>query len=367
MLKPIFALDRGADLSVSAQWRSHFKNRVRPSAGSANVEFKAAADGEQVAEIYIYDEIGFWGISASDFVRNLMMISAASIDVHINSPGGDVFDGISIYNALRAHPAKITCYVDGIAASAASFIALAGDKCIMAETAMMMIHKAWGLTIGNEDDHLDQAIVLGKIDDQLASIYAAKTGKTPAECKSLMKAETWMTGKEAVDMGFCDEISNDLANPSASVSDNLPKNQTIKAATEDWKIGASRDLPIDSSDSWDGAAAKERMFEACGMNGDSPDMEKLRKGFLAYDASAPDLKGSYKLPFADMIGGEMQAVAGGIRAAASRLPQTDIPEEVKTAARAVLDAYEKKMSDASAAYSARRVRECRAQIATRRL
>lgn len=116
-----------------------------------------------------------------------------------------------------------------------------------------------------------------------------------------------------------------------------------RAASADWKMGAARDLPLDMSDTWDGAAAAERMLDAAGFNGDAPDSSKARRGFLAYDSANPGLKGSYKLPFADIVGGELKAVAGGIRNAASRLPQTDIPQDVQDEARAVLDGYEAKM------------------------
>jgi hypothetical protein len=112
-------------------------------------------------------------------------------------------------------------------------------------------------------------------------------------------------------------------------------------AATDWKVGAARSLPIDDSEAWDGPAAAARMFSAAGFDGDSPDVTKVRRGFLIYDASAPALKGSYKLPFADMVGGTLKAVRGGIRAAASRLPQTDAPSNVLDEARSVLDSYEK--------------------------
>lgn len=110
---------------------------------------------------------------------------------------------------------------------------------------------------------------------------------------------------------------------------------------EEWKCGAARDLPVDEDGAWDGAAAEASIFEHAG--GEDFDHEIARKGFLAYDASAPKLRGSYKLPFAHVTGGEMKAMASGIRAAASRLPDTDVPDGVKESARSVLDHYETKM------------------------
>lgn len=114
-----------------------------------------------------------------------------------------------------------------------------------------------------------------------------------------------------------------------------------RAAEEpDWKVGAATDLAIDEKTAWDGPAAAERILDDAGFNGDSPDGAKARKGFLVYDSANPDLKGSYKLPFADLVDGKLVAIKGGIDAAASRLPQTDIPEDVAKDARSVLDGYE---------------------------
>ncbi len=115
-------------------------------------------------------------------------------------------------------------------------------------------------------------------------------------------------------------------------------------ASESWKVGGARDLPVDdSSAAWDGPAAAAGIFSSAGFDGDSPDSAAARRGFLIYDSANPKLKGSYKLPFARMVGGSLKAVASGIRAAASRLPQTDAPASVLDDARKVLDAYETKM------------------------
>lgn len=120
---------------------------------------------------------------------------------------------------------------------------------------------------------------------------------------------------------------------------------TSRASKEaNWKCGASRNLPFDEESSWDGTAAQKAVFEACGFDGDKPDLSKARKAFLVYDAANPKEKGSYKLPFATIADGRLTAVAAGIRAAASRLSQTDIPESVQDSARAVIDHYEAKMS-----------------------
>lgn len=140
------------------------------------------------------------------------------------------------------------------------------------------------------------------------------------------------------------EMARWQSDPSSALL--LPKGITLHPMTAgpstksgDWKCGAARDLGLDESDGWDGGAAEASIFEHAG--GDEFDPAKARAGFLAYDASAPKLRGSYKLPFAHAVGGELKAVKGGIRAAASRLPQTDIPDAVKTSAQSVIDHYEK--------------------------
>jgi hypothetical protein len=137
-----------------------------------------------------------------------------------------------------------------------------------------------------------------------------------------------------------------LAIPRAAAATIYRETQMPVRATKEsnWKCGASRNLPLDEDSDWDGPAAQKAVFEACGFDGDKPDLAKARKAFLVYDAANPKLKGSYKLPFATTKGGRLTAVAAGLRAAASRLPQTDIPDDVRDSARAVIDHYEGKMT-----------------------
>jgi len=170
---------------------------------------------EKKAEIWIYEMIGedFWtgdGITAKSFQKELAEIKATEIDLHINSPGGDVFDGNTIYNLLKQHSAKITTYIDGLAASIASVIALAGEKVYMAENALMMIHNPWGVTMGGASDMRKMADTLDKVRDSMTTIYMGKTGKDDGEINSLLEAETWMNADEALEMGFVDEISGKM-------------------------------------------------------------------------------------------------------------------------------------------------------------
>lgn len=189
------------------EWRARFNNRTPTERQPKALTVRAA--GADVTEILLYDEIGFWGITAKEFATGLAGITTPSILLRINSPGGDVFDGLAIYNALLAHDAKITTVVDGLAASAASFIALAGDTVQMHESAMAMVHRAWGLAIGNEADMTDMADTLRKIDAQLAGIYAKKTGGSVEEMLAMMAGEsdgTWFTAEEAKAAGMIDEV-----------------------------------------------------------------------------------------------------------------------------------------------------------------
>lgn len=158
------------------------------------------------AEILLYDEIGMWGITASDFIHDLQAIKASQINLRINSPGGEVFDAIAIYNALRRHSASVTTFVDGIAASAASFIAMAGDRVVMSPHAELFIHDAHGLTLGNATDMRQMADMLDKSSDNIAAIYAARAGGEVEEWRDKMRAETWFSDQEAVDAGLADEI-----------------------------------------------------------------------------------------------------------------------------------------------------------------
>ncbi|MEG2264104.1 peptidase [Hafnia paralvei] len=159
------------------------------------------------ADIRIYDEIGMWGITAKQFSDELSAVGQVNqIDLHIHSPGGDVFDGIAIYNLLNKHPAQITVYIDGLAASMASVIAMAGDKVVMPENAMMMIHKPWGISGGNANEMRDYADLLDKVEGVLIPAYASKTGKSTDELSSMLEGETWLNGRECVEQGFADEL-----------------------------------------------------------------------------------------------------------------------------------------------------------------
>lgn len=162
---------------------------------------------ESTAEVLIYDEIGgSLGVSARDFVEELNEIDTDNISVRINSPGGSVFDAVAIYNALVKHPANVTTYVDALAASAASIIAMAGDECVMMVGSQMMIHDAMGVEIGNAKAMREMASFLDDQTTNIATIYAAKAGGTVDDWLKLMYEETWMFAQEAVDLGLADTV-----------------------------------------------------------------------------------------------------------------------------------------------------------------
>lgn len=158
------------------------------------------------AEVMLYDEIGgWWGRTADDLIAELRDITAPRMRVRINSPGGSVFEGIAIANALRAHPANVTVQIDSLAASIASVIAMAGDRIEMAPNSMLMIHDASGLCLGNASDMEEMAELLDLISDNIADAYAARAGGTRDEWRARMQTETWYLPEDAVENGLADE------------------------------------------------------------------------------------------------------------------------------------------------------------------
>ncbi|NOX72866.1 MAG: hypothetical protein GXP03_04350 [Alphaproteobacteria bacterium] len=160
------------------------------------------------AEISIYDEIGAYGVSAKAFLADLGKLpDATPLTLRLNSPGGSVFDAVAIYNALQRHAGIVTVSIDGIAASAASYIAMAGDEIIMPENAFLMIHDPSGMVMGTAADMRAMAEALDKIGASLIKGYAAKSGKTEKDIAKLMAKETWLDAAEAVDMGLADTLA----------------------------------------------------------------------------------------------------------------------------------------------------------------
>lgn len=197
--------------------------------------YSIKAKANDTAEISIYDEIGFWGVSAASFAQDLKGCgnNLKQINLHIHSPGGDVFDGIAIYNLLKNHPANVTVYIDGLAASMASVIAMAGNEVIMPENAMMMIHKPWGIQGGDAEDMRKYADLLDKVENTLIPAYANKTGKTPEELAEMLSAETWLNGKECVEQGFADKLAEPLVAMASIKSRKLEDFENMPKAMKD--------------------------------------------------------------------------------------------------------------------------------------
>ncbi len=197
--------------------------------------------GSSEATIYLYDmivdseiEAEYWGgVSPQAFIKELNAISAKTIHLRVNSPGGSVFAARAIEQAIREHSATVIAHIDGIAASAASFLIMAADHVEMAPGSFLMIHKAWTLAYGNSDDLLKTADMLDQIDGSLVKTYSSATGQSEEDIKNWMTAETWFDAQQAVDLNFADTVYEEDAN-----SKNLSQKTSNK-----WDLSAYAHAP----------------------------------------------------------------------------------------------------------------------------
>lgn len=199
---------------------------------------KAQADGP--VQVHIFDEVGYFGVTAKDFTSDLAQIKG-DLEVHLNTPGGEVFDGIAIFNALKQRDGIVRVVIDSLAASIGSVIAMAADpgQLVIAKNASMMIHDGFGMGIGNAADLRDLADLLDKTSDNIAGIYADRTGQPASQWRDAMLAETWYIGQEAVDAGLADFVQG--AEPAEPAALTL-------AATWDLSIFAKRPgQPLDAA------------------------------------------------------------------------------------------------------------------------
>lgn len=171
-----------------------------------NIQNKAG----ETADVYIFDEIGTYGITAQEFITDIKDLKDTPINLRINSLGGDVFDGMAMYNVIKRREAKTTVYIEGIAASIATIISLGADEVVMAENSLFMIHNAWGGTMGEAKDMRKTAETLEKITGELTDIYRKKTGLSYDALAEMMDEETWLNANEALEMGFIDTISDSI-------------------------------------------------------------------------------------------------------------------------------------------------------------
>lgn len=185
--------------------------KIVPPTATTPKGYRVSAKGGR-GEIYLYGNIGnsFWGdgISAKQFASDLKaMGSVSQIDIRINSDGGDVFEGRAMYSLLAQHAARKTVYVDGNAASIASLIAMVGDDIVMGDGTFMMIHNAWGVSVGEAAEMKRVAALLDSVTETLVGTYSARTGAKPETIKAWMDAETWFPASEAVANKFATRVS----------------------------------------------------------------------------------------------------------------------------------------------------------------
>ncbi|KAB2771018.1 Clp protease ClpP [Brucella anthropi] len=228
--------------------------------------------------ISMFDVIGedVWsggGVTANRISTALRSIGNQAITVRINSPGGDMFEGIAIYNLLRSHPAKVTVEVLGWAASAASIIAMAGDEIRMGLGSFMMVHNAWGVVIGNRHDMREAATLFDQFDAALADIYEARTGMERADIEQLMDTETFMTAAETVENGFADAVDDGI---NAEVQSKAGASEIVRP-----EIRAKR--RIDAALAQQGVSRTERrkMFNQIAGMHDAADTATHDAGFHA--------------------------------------------------------------------------------------
>ncbi|MFP2504491.1 ClpP-like prohead protease/major capsid protein fusion protein [Buttiauxella gaviniae] len=200
-------------------------------------EIRAAANSSP-GEIHIYDQIGGWGISASRFLREVSeagLFNASQVDIRIHSPGGSTLDGFAIFNTLKRLSGSVSIYVDGIAASMASVIAmLPGATVHIPSNAFIMIHNPWGGAMGEASDLRDYADLLDKNAKNMLDAYAEKTGLPRDELETMMSEETWMTGSEAVEKGFANVLLPEMA-MAACINDNVTKEfSKMPKAAQTW-------------------------------------------------------------------------------------------------------------------------------------
>lgn len=207
----------------------------RKKTATRNLVVKNEGDS---ATIYVYDVIGedwYGGVDSGEFVRELAALDVSEIHLRVDSPGGDVFAARAMQTALAEHKARVIAHIDGLAASAATFLVMGADEIRMTGGGFFMIHKGWTFTAGNADDMRKEAALLDKVDGSIAADYAARTGKDKDELIDLMAAETWYTAAEAQEAGFIDEVVE-------VVRDKAAKNARL------YDLSAYRNAPADYSE-----------------------------------------------------------------------------------------------------------------------
>jgi len=260
---------------------------------------------DEGVEISIYDEIGAFGVSAKAFLAELgALADDAPLTLRLNSPGGSVFDSVAIYNALKRHAGPVAVWIDGIAASAASYVAMAGDEVVMPANAFIMIHDPGGMVLGTAEDMRAMADALDKIKGSLVAGYAAKSRRDEAEIAALMAKETWFDAEEAVALGLADRLAEPVrvaARFDIGRFRNAPPALAVMAEVEDdpqqdelVESEAEAKTEADESEAAQGAAAIDPQpagFEPRRQVADSgpPDPATVRTEALAHARAVIDL------------------------------------------------------------------------------
>jgi ATP-dependent Clp endopeptidase proteolytic subunit ClpP len=216
---------------------------------------KAEASSKS-ADVYIFDEIGTFGLTAQSFIEEIKSYKDTPMSLHINCVGGDVFEGMAIYNVLKKRTARTTVYIEGIAASMGSVIALAGDEVVMAENSLFMIHNAWGGAMGEATEIRKTAALLDKISGEIADIYTKKTNLPYNRVKEMMDEETWLSADEAFNLGFIDSIS-DAIKVAAKYDVSKFKNITDKEIQNKLSVNLKSKKMTEELKNWFNAKVEE--------------------------------------------------------------------------------------------------------------
>lgn len=246
-------------------------------------------DGEIVLHGTVGDDFWGEGFTPRDVLNALVELGRDSdVTVRINSGGGIALDGVAIYNALSSHGGNVTVVVEGIAASAASIIAMGGDTIVMRTGTLMMIHDPSSVTWGTAEDHEKSSAVLDKLGDQLASIYAARTGSDIEEMRDAMKVETWLSPDEALDGGFADRVESEEAATATAFDyrlyEHAPENLVALAASNSWGSKRSKSKPKPTARK-SKAAAKSRGKPKAQSRSDTPMPKKETEAPTTNDAA----------------------------------------------------------------------------------
>lgn len=215
-----------------------------------------AKQTDKFVDVYLYDEVGSYGVSAKDFVEDIKLLKGKDIYLHINCVGGEVFDGMAIYNTLKKYKGKVIAYVEGIAASMGSVIPLAADEIIMSENSLYMIHNAWGGAMGEAKDMRKTATLLDKLSSEIANIYSKKTNLPLSQIEEMMDEETWFNSEEALQYGFIDRIS-DAVMVAAKYDITKFKNKTQKEIVNQLNNNKKSKTMTEELKSWFGAKVEE--------------------------------------------------------------------------------------------------------------